>query len=226
MPVCRTKKGRFTRCRTRVSSRGRAGTRDFTQDNWYPASGGTEPVFTARSGRRLQYVWQPATGRHAYYDVDNDLILSDEEAAMHLGRAGNRSAREASVRKIEQRVLKDASRSKPLLKVGQTIGRGAAALTITAVGTHTVQYQTADGYHGSLQIPWFSSEGSLPSHERALKEGRAGSRGPRIVLPGNRAGSRVKGYPVVPKPFGARRARENLGEPQLRWRFRRSHFAR
>lgn len=54
------------------------------QGNWYPAAGGTEPVFTSRSGRRLQYVYQPATGNHAYYDVDNDLILSDEEAAAYL----------------------------------------------------------------------------------------------------------------------------------------------
>ena len=49
-------------------------------DNWVPACGGTEVPFKSRSGRRLQYVWQPSTGYHAYLDVDSDIILSDEEA--------------------------------------------------------------------------------------------------------------------------------------------------
>lgn len=49
-------------------------------DNWMPACGGTETPFTARSGRRLLYCWQPSTGRHAYLDLGSDLILSDEEA--------------------------------------------------------------------------------------------------------------------------------------------------
>jgi hypothetical protein len=49
-------------------------------DSWVPASGGTELPFKSRSGKRLQYVWQPSTGQHAYLDVDSDVILSDEEA--------------------------------------------------------------------------------------------------------------------------------------------------
>jgi hypothetical protein len=49
-------------------------------DNWVPACGGTEIPFKSRSGKRLQYVWQPSTGQHAYLDVDSDIILSDEEA--------------------------------------------------------------------------------------------------------------------------------------------------
>ena len=49
-------------------------------DNWVPACGGTEVPFKSRSGKRLQYVWQPSTGQHAYLDVDSDIILSDEEA--------------------------------------------------------------------------------------------------------------------------------------------------
>jgi hypothetical protein len=49
-------------------------------DNWLPACGGTEVPFKSRSGKRLQYVWQPSTGHHAYLDVDSDIILSDEEA--------------------------------------------------------------------------------------------------------------------------------------------------
>lgn len=55
------------------------------QGNWFPASGGTEEPFFTRTGRRLQYMWQPSTGRHAYYDVNTDLILSDEEAQSALG---------------------------------------------------------------------------------------------------------------------------------------------
>lgn len=51
------------------------------QGDWIPACGGTEVPFTARSGRRLLYVWQPSTGRHAYMDLGTDFILSDAEAA-------------------------------------------------------------------------------------------------------------------------------------------------
>ena len=55
-------------------------------DNWLPACGGTEEPFVSRSGKRLQYVWQPSTGHHAYLDLDSDTILSDEaaEAALQL----------------------------------------------------------------------------------------------------------------------------------------------
>jgi hypothetical protein len=53
--------------------------------NWFPASGGTETPFTTRTGRRLQYCWQPSTGRHAYLDLGTDFILSDEEAAAAQG---------------------------------------------------------------------------------------------------------------------------------------------
>lgn len=55
------------------------------QGNWQPASGGTEEPFTTRGGRRLLYCWQPTTGRHAYLDLDTDLILSNEEAQQVLG---------------------------------------------------------------------------------------------------------------------------------------------
>lgn len=55
------------------------------QGNWYPANNGTEQVFTTRTGRRLLYCWQPSTGRHAYLDVDQDLILDDEESRAALG---------------------------------------------------------------------------------------------------------------------------------------------
>jgi hypothetical protein len=45
-------------------------------DVWVPGCQGTEPV-TEFNGRRLQYCWNPRQGRHAYYDLDNDLILID-----------------------------------------------------------------------------------------------------------------------------------------------------
>jgi hypothetical protein len=55
------------------------------QGNWFPACGGTETEFKTRLGRRLLYCWQPSTGRYAYIDLDQDIILSDEEAQFALG---------------------------------------------------------------------------------------------------------------------------------------------
>lgn len=54
------------------------------QGDWYPASNGTETPFRTRTGRRLLYCYQPTTGRHAYLDLDTDLILSNEEAEKAL----------------------------------------------------------------------------------------------------------------------------------------------
>jgi hypothetical protein len=61
--------------------------RDYkaTQGQWLPASGGTEQPFWTRNRRRLQYVYQPSTGRHAYLDLQTDIILDDEEARLALG---------------------------------------------------------------------------------------------------------------------------------------------
>ena len=56
-----------------------------TQGDWIPASNGTEQPFTARSGARLLYCWQPRSGLHAYLDLGTDLILTDDEARLHLG---------------------------------------------------------------------------------------------------------------------------------------------
>lgn len=41
-------------------------------DDLVPACGGAEPV-TIVNGRRWQYCFHPASGRHCYLDVDNDL---------------------------------------------------------------------------------------------------------------------------------------------------------
>lgn len=54
------------------------------EGDWQPASGGSEKPFATQSGKRLQYVYQPRSGRHAYLDADDDVILTDEEAARYL----------------------------------------------------------------------------------------------------------------------------------------------
>ena len=43
------------------------------QDAIIPACGGTEPV-SVINGRRWQYCYHPASGRHCYLDVDNDVV--------------------------------------------------------------------------------------------------------------------------------------------------------
>ncbi len=60
--------------------------RDPNQGNWYPANNGSETPFLTRSGVRLLYCYQPSTGKHAYLNCDTDLILTDEEAALFLGK--------------------------------------------------------------------------------------------------------------------------------------------
>lgn len=56
------------------------------QGAWLPACGGTEVPFKTRSGRTLLYCWQPSTGRHQYLDVEQDLLLTDEEAWLAMGK--------------------------------------------------------------------------------------------------------------------------------------------
>lgn len=51
---------------------------------WFPACGGSEAPFRTRCGRTLHYLWCPATATHAYYDVTNDVFLTDEEARQLL----------------------------------------------------------------------------------------------------------------------------------------------
>lgn len=54
-------------------------------DRWLPANGGTEEPFVSRSGRRLLYCYNPALGKHAYMDLDNDIILTDSDAQHLMG---------------------------------------------------------------------------------------------------------------------------------------------
>lgn len=53
-------------------------------DRWVPANGGTETPFTSRSGIRLLYCWNPHQRKHAYLNVDTDMILTDDEARAAL----------------------------------------------------------------------------------------------------------------------------------------------
>jgi hypothetical protein len=54
------------------------------QGDWYPANNGTETPFVSRNGKRLLYVWQPRTGKHAYLDLGSDVILTEDEAQSAL----------------------------------------------------------------------------------------------------------------------------------------------
>jgi hypothetical protein len=54
-------------------------------DRWVPAAGGKEEAFIARSGAKLLYCYNPRLHAHAYLNVHTDIILTDEEARMHLG---------------------------------------------------------------------------------------------------------------------------------------------
>ena len=62
-------------------------TPDFSNrsdSNWYPACGGTETPFISRSGRKLLYCFNPSLNKHAYLNVETDVVLTDEEAREHL----------------------------------------------------------------------------------------------------------------------------------------------
>lgn len=54
-------------------------------DRWVPACGGHETPTLTRSGKRLLYCWNPATGQHAYIDCDTDMVLTNKEAFSYLG---------------------------------------------------------------------------------------------------------------------------------------------
>lgn len=54
-------------------------------DRWVPANGGSETPVRYRSGKTLLYVFNFATGKHAFLDCGNDTILTDEEALTHIG---------------------------------------------------------------------------------------------------------------------------------------------
>ena len=51
-------------------------------DRWVVACGGTEQPFTNRNARRMVYVFNPATGRHAYLDLGSDIVFADVEGTV------------------------------------------------------------------------------------------------------------------------------------------------
>jgi hypothetical protein len=59
--------------------------KEAEQGDWIPACGGTEVPFVSRSGIRMLYVFQPSTGKHAYLNLDTDIIMTDAEAQAALG---------------------------------------------------------------------------------------------------------------------------------------------
>ncbi len=54
-------------------------------DRWVPANGGYETECRYRSGRRLLYCYNFATGCHAYVDLDQDRVLGEREALFATG---------------------------------------------------------------------------------------------------------------------------------------------
>jgi hypothetical protein len=55
-----------------------------SQGDWVPANNRTEEPFKTRSGYTLLYCFQPRSGKHAYLNVETDMILTDEEALEYL----------------------------------------------------------------------------------------------------------------------------------------------
>jgi len=53
-------------------------------DRWIPAAGGTEEPFL-KNGVRYLYCFNPFKARHAYLDLDSDVILTDAEALEVMG---------------------------------------------------------------------------------------------------------------------------------------------
>jgi len=49
------------------------------RDSWIPACGNTEVPFNCR-GYRIQYLWNPSTNEHSYYNCDTDLLITNKEA--------------------------------------------------------------------------------------------------------------------------------------------------
>ena len=47
-------------------------------DNWVPACGGTEEIMVVRN-KRILYCFNQKQNRHAYLDVDSDMIMTDDE---------------------------------------------------------------------------------------------------------------------------------------------------
>jgi hypothetical protein len=53
--------------------------------NWVPGCGQTETEFRTRSGFRLLYCYNAVQHKHAYLNLDTDMLMTDEEARMAIG---------------------------------------------------------------------------------------------------------------------------------------------
>ena len=51
---------------------------DPNQGQWVVGGGGSEPIMTV-NGRKVQYMFQPSTGKKAYYDFGSDMFLEPDE---------------------------------------------------------------------------------------------------------------------------------------------------
>lgn len=45
---------------------------------WVPGCNQLEKPFITRTGHKVIYMWQPSTGRHAYFDLESDLEIHEE----------------------------------------------------------------------------------------------------------------------------------------------------
>jgi hypothetical protein len=57
------------------------------QGPWIPACGGKEKPMTV-NGVRILYCWQPTTGKHAYVNLDTDVIMSQDDVDALMRRYG------------------------------------------------------------------------------------------------------------------------------------------
>jgi len=47
--------------------------------NWIPAHNRTEVPFTTRTGHRVLYVYDTYSAKHAYLNVETDIIIPDSD---------------------------------------------------------------------------------------------------------------------------------------------------
>jgi hypothetical protein len=135
-------------------------------DDWFPASGGSEEPFTTRMRRRLLYVWQPSTGRHAYLDMDRDVILSDEEVSIAIWGNPHWHSGPGDDRKAPSRARR--------------VGKGdkvAYVAKLGALGSHEIVEPYADGraalYRHGKQITVFVPTASqLRKIDESARSGR------------------------------------------------------
>ena len=55
------------------------------QGPWLPACDGTEVPFVTRTGYRLLYCYQPSTGKHAYINLDTDIVIENGDLPFVFG---------------------------------------------------------------------------------------------------------------------------------------------